>query len=203
MDWISTQLDEVGGMQAPAVGVNKGTEAGSCMSCAGKSPLSCLMSSWCLKNFKKFNQWRSLNWVWRGRKACGRWVVELMATVTSSQWLFAIIVSGPVVRWFVGGRLFKPHNSLRKIGTVIFISTLQTKKLRLRDVRQRVEGHGWAEPNVRRNQGWEGSIIGEWIGPGERLVSCCGYSFLCLRGTWHVSSSITSTSVVSAGWIHE
>lgn len=26
MDWISTQLDEVGGMQAPAMGVNKGTE---------------------------------------------------------------------------------------------------------------------------------------------------------------------------------
>lgn len=106
----------------------------------------------------------------------------------------------PGGKMICGGRLFKPHNSLRKIGTVIFISTLQTKKLRLRDVRQRVEGHrGGAEPNVRRNQGWEGSIIGEWIGPGERLVSCCGYSFLCLRGTWHVSSSITSTSVVSAG----
>lgn len=45
MDRISTQLDEVGDMQALAMGVNKGTETGSCMSSAGKSPLFRLTST--------------------------------------------------------------------------------------------------------------------------------------------------------------
>lgn len=80
------------------------------------------------------------------------------------------------------------------------ISTLQMNKLRLRDVRQRAQGHGLAaEPRVRLNQGRDDLVVGEWMGTGDGRPLAVVIHFYVSCGTWHISSHITSTSSVSAG----